>query len=133
MGKTRKLESKGSNSVADSTCQCGRHGFAPGQEGRSEQETASHASILAGTNPWTEEPGRLQPMGSHSQTTEHTAAFYGLALLENNFTKEKSVVHFLFIYSLTVASQELFSKIPFPSPASMQLYPKPSQPQSLFQ
>jgi len=30
-----------------------------------EKEMAAHCSILAWEIPWTEEPGRLQSMGSH--------------------------------------------------------------------
>ena len=33
-----------------------------GQEGPLEKEIATHSSILAWKIPWTEEPGRLQPM-----------------------------------------------------------------------
>ena len=39
-----------------------------GREDRLEKEMAIHSSILAWKIPWTEEPGRLQSMGSH--TTE---------------------------------------------------------------
>ena len=35
-----------------------------GREDPLEKETASHSSLLAWRIPWTEEPGRLQPMGS---------------------------------------------------------------------
>ena len=35
-----------------------------GLEDPLEKEMATHSSILAWTIPWTEEPGRLQPMGS---------------------------------------------------------------------
>ena len=35
-----------------------------GQEDRLEEGMATHSSILAWRIPWTEEPGRLQPMGS---------------------------------------------------------------------
>ena len=35
-----------------------------GQEDPLEEEMATHSSILAWTIPWTEEPGRLQSMGS---------------------------------------------------------------------
>ena len=35
-----------------------------GQEDPLEEEMATHSSILAWKIPWTEEPGRLQPMGS---------------------------------------------------------------------
>jgi len=34
-----------------------------GQEDPLEKGTATHSSILASKNPWTEEPGRLQSMG----------------------------------------------------------------------
>ena len=35
-----------------------------GQEDPPEKEMATHSSILAWEVPWTEEPGRLQSMGS---------------------------------------------------------------------
>ena len=35
-----------------------------GQEGPLEEEMATHSSVLAWRIPWTEEPGRLQSMGS---------------------------------------------------------------------
>ena len=34
-----------------------------GQEDPLEKEMATHSSILAWNIPWTEEPGKLQPMG----------------------------------------------------------------------
>ena len=36
-----------------------------GQEDLLEKEMATHSSILAWKNPWTEEPGGLQSMGLH--------------------------------------------------------------------
>ena len=39
-----------------------------GQEDALEKEMVTHSSILAWELPWTEEPGRLQFMGSQSQT-----------------------------------------------------------------
>ena len=39
-----------------------------GQEDPLEKEIATHYSILAWEIPWTEKPGRLQPMGSQSWT-----------------------------------------------------------------
>ena len=36
----------------------------PGSEDPLEGEMATHSSILAWNIPWTEEPGRLQSMGS---------------------------------------------------------------------
>ena len=35
-----------------------------GWEGLLDESMATHSSILPGESPWTEEPGRLQPMGS---------------------------------------------------------------------
>ena len=35
------------------------------QEDSLEKEMATHSSILAWNIPWTEEPGRLQSVGSH--------------------------------------------------------------------
>ena len=39
-----------------------------GQEDPLEEKMVSHSSILAGEIPWTEDPGRLQSVGSQSQT-----------------------------------------------------------------
>ena len=39
-----------------------------GGEDLLEEEMATHSSILAWKIPWTEEPGKLQSMGSQSQT-----------------------------------------------------------------
>ena len=37
-----------------------------GQEDPLEKEMATHSGVLAWVIPWTEEPGRLQPIGLHS-------------------------------------------------------------------
>ena len=39
-----------------------------GREDPLEKEMAAQSSIIAWIVPWTEEPGRLQSMGSQSQT-----------------------------------------------------------------
>ena len=44
----------------------GDPGSVPGREDLLEKEVATHSSILAWKTPWTEEPGRLQSMGSQS-------------------------------------------------------------------
>ena len=48
-----------------------------GQGDPLEEEMATHSSILVWRFPWTEEPSRLQSMGSqrvrHSSVTEHTS------------------------------------------------------------
>ena len=40
------------------------------QEDPLEKEMAAHSSILAWKIPWTEEPGRLQSMGSKKSQTQ---------------------------------------------------------------
>ena len=40
-----------------------------GQEDPLEKKMAAHSSILAWEIPWTEEPGRLQSMGSQKSQT----------------------------------------------------------------
>ena len=42
-------------------------GFEP-REDPLEEGIATHSSILASRTPWTEEPGKLEPMGLQSQT-----------------------------------------------------------------
>ena len=44
-----------------------------GQEDPLEKETAAHSSVLAWEIPWTEEPGRLQSMGSQESTERPSA------------------------------------------------------------
>ena len=61
-----------------------------GQEDHLEKEMATHSSILAWRIPWTEEPSRLQSMGSQeSDTTEQISTHTAhkemlLILLEKN-------------------------------------------------
>ena len=43
-----------------------------GQEDPLEKGMATHSSTLAWRIPWTEEPGRLQSMGSQSRTLDTT-------------------------------------------------------------
>ena len=50
--------------------------------GRSEKAMATHSSILAWEIPWTEEPGRLQSMGSRrSDTTERLHFHFSLSCI----------------------------------------------------
>ena len=54
---------------------------------------ATHSCTLAWKVPWTEEPGRLQPMGSQSQTrlSDFTFTFHFHAL-EKEMTTHSSVL-----------------------------------------
>ena len=45
-------------------CNAGDPGSIPGWEDPLEKEMAAHSSTLAWRIPWTEEPGRLQSIGS---------------------------------------------------------------------
>ena len=42
----------------------GDTGSVPGSEDSPEEEMTTHSSVLTWIIPWTEEPGRLQPVGS---------------------------------------------------------------------
>ena len=46
-----------------------------GQEDPLEEEMATHSSILLWEVPWTEEPGRLQSVGSQSRTSLSLSIF----------------------------------------------------------
>ena len=68
--------------------------WSPGWKDPLEKEMATHSSILAWKIPWTEEPGRLQSMGS--QRVRHNWAtsldltiltFYSLSIWYSNFTQ----------------------------------------------
>ena len=48
----------------ESTCNVGDTVQSLGQEDLLEEDMATHSSILVWKIPWTEEPGRLQSMGS---------------------------------------------------------------------
>ena len=50
---------------SESTCNAGDPGPSLGWEDPLEKDMATHSSILAWRIPWTEEPGRLQSLGSH--------------------------------------------------------------------
>ena len=54
-----------------------------GQEDPQEKEMTTHSSTLAEKIPWTEEPGGLQSMGSHSRTQlSDFALTHSLTLVE---------------------------------------------------
>ena len=76
-----------------------------GQEGPLEEEMATHSSILDWEIPWTEEPGRLQSMGS--QRVRHNLA----TKQEEEMQKRKRLINpfFVWLYSLflTVISFKL--------------------------
>ena len=59
-----------------------------GQEDPLEKEMANHSSILAWRIPWTEEPGRLQPMGLQRDTTEQLP-LNGSRIDSISFNKQK--------------------------------------------
>ena len=95
---------------------------------------ATHSSILAWEIPWTEEPGRLQSMGSQRvDTTERPMLLVLLLEKEAADSEFSSVQSFsrvqLFATPWTVAyqappsmgfsRQECWSGLPFPSPGDL--------------
>ena len=61
-----------------------------GREESLEKEMATHSSILAWRIPWTEEPGRLQSMGS--QRAIHDWAISLSFFLKDHFLKESDFI-----------------------------------------
>ena len=53
----------GGSDGKESACSVGDSGLIPGSERSPEERNATHSSILAWGNLWTEEPGKLQSMG----------------------------------------------------------------------
>ena len=65
VGFTERLQgSPGDSDGKESTYNAGDLGSILGWEDTLEKGMAAHSSILAWRIPWTEEPGRLQSMGS---------------------------------------------------------------------
>ena len=54
----------GGSDGKESTCNVGDRIQSLGGEDPLEEEMATHSSTLAWKTPWTEEPGRLQSLGS---------------------------------------------------------------------
>ena len=53
--------------------------YLPSSRLSQEEEMATHSSILAQRVPWTEEPGRLQSIGSHRDRHDlNDLAWYGI-------------------------------------------------------
>ena len=59
----------GGSDSKESACNAEDHHSILSQEDPLEKEMATHSSILAWKIPWTEEPGRLQNMGSKKSQT----------------------------------------------------------------
>ena len=57
------------SAVENPPANAGDMGLIPGPEESLEKEMATHSSILAWKNSWTEEPGWLQSMGSQKSWT----------------------------------------------------------------
>ena len=57
----------GDSDGTESACNAGSLGLIPGWEDPLEEGMATHSSIFSWRIPWTEEPGGLQSIGSHSQ------------------------------------------------------------------
>ena len=64
----------------------------PDEEDPMEEEMATYSSILAWRIPWTEEPGRLQFIGSQSQTRLKQVSMHTCILLLNVSQERKSII-----------------------------------------
>ena len=73
-----------------------------GWEDPLEQEMAIHSGIIAWKIPWTEEPGRLQSMGSQSQTRLRDFTFMhvlrGMIYFKQSHSTGNDVMQMMFPY-----------------------------------
>ena len=73
-----------------------------GQEDPLEKGMATHSSILAWRIPWTEEPGRLQSMGSQKSQTYINNIIYGKVVKRVNSKSSHHKENFFFIFIMSI-------------------------------
>ena len=73
-----------------------------GQEDPLEKGMATHSSILAWRIPWTEEPGRLQSMGSQKSQTYINNIIYGKVVNRVNSKSSHHKENFFFIFIMSI-------------------------------
>ena len=71
----------GGSAVKSPPANVGDVGLILGPEDALEKEMATHSSIFAWKNPWTEEPGQLQSLGSQKSWTRLSDLTTRLGLL----------------------------------------------------
>ena len=90
----------GGTSGKESACQCRRckrRGFDPWvRTNPVEEGTATHSSILSWRIPWTEEPGRLQSIGSQSQTWLNWLSMHACRFIAGGEPKLLSRIYYPF-------------------------------------
>ena len=80
-----------------------------GGEDPLEKETATHSSIFAWRIPWTEEPGRLQSMGSQESdttkrlSTAHTVLEFNSLHNASHAPNDISQIHKCVIFSIFIS------------------------------
>ena len=85
-------------------------------ENRLEKEMATHSSMLAWGIPWTEEPGRLQSVGSQeSETTLRLNHHHNLLELSGFFSPLSLLPFFFLSLSLTSTNSGIFYSVGFNS------------------
>ena len=124
----------GGSDGKESACSAGDPASVFGSEDPLAKWMATHSSIFAWRIPWTEEPGRLQPLGlqrvGHNWATDIFIHFSCLPYLDCKWGEVKSLSRIrLFATSWTVAyqappsmgfyRQQCWSGLPFPSPGDL--------------
>ena len=124
----------GGSDGKESACSAGDPASVFGSEDPLAKWMATHSSIFAWRIPWTEEPGRLQPLGlqrvGHNWATDIFIHFSCLPYLDCKWSEVKSLSRIrLFATSWTVAyqappsmgfyRQQCWSGLPFPSPGDL--------------
>ena len=73
-----------------------------GQEDPLEKGMATHSSILAWRIPWTEEPGRLQSMGSQKSQTYINNIIYGKVVKRVTSMSSHQKENFFFNFIMSI-------------------------------
>ena len=83
-----------------------------GWEDPLEKEMSIHSTTIAWKIPWTEEPGRLQAMGSQRDTTERlNFTFFMVQLSHPYFTTQKTIALTIWLFAGNVMSLHFFLNV----------------------
>ena len=85
----------GGSDSKESSCNVGAWVQSLGWEDTLEKGTATHSNTLAWRITWTEEPGRLQPMGSQSVRDNWVTFTYKGNCKQNNLAKDLKLLQIL--------------------------------------
>ena len=114
----------GGSEGKESACHAGDLGSIPGSGRSLEEGMATHSSILTWRVPWTEDPGRLQSMGSQRVRNDWATNSFILGALVNIKSKRRvSVSHWGYCQDLKkISLKEATCKLSNLCPQTIRLW-----------